>query len=334
MILKELDDVPAADRFSLAGHRAEKDLAFYLKRGFGRDRKIHVLNGVRIEHDDDAAQIDHLILHPYGFIIVESKSVHDTVHIDRHGHWSRTFKGQRKGMGSPILQAERQVDFLKTVFDDRKEEVIGTLFGIQQGLGGRAYDVLVAISDNGRITCEKGALDPRICKADEVVDRVRDIYKSYKPGLRLLDSRPTFRLSDMDSIATFLVENHRPVGTTAPYVVEPSPWPGFGMRAEPELVPEKPRRAHKTKVAAPLELAHTCGKCGDNAALRILYGPYGYYFKCGACGGNTKAQATCEACGKPARVRKQGRDFFAECQSCGVSRAYFTNSPENADAAE
>ncbi|WP_160166791.1 nuclease-related domain-containing protein [Caenispirillum salinarum] len=328
--MKELDNVPAADRFSVAGHKAEKALAFYLKRGFGRDKKFHVLNGIRLEHDDDAVQIDHLILHPYGFIIVESKSVHDTVHIDRHGHWCRTFKGQRKGMGSPILQAERQTDFLKDIFEDRREEVIGTLFGIQQGLGGRTYDVLVAISDNGRITCERGALDPRICKADEVVDRVRSIYKGYKPSLSLLDSRPKFRLADMDSIATFLVENHRPVGTDAPPVVEPSPWPGFGLRSEPELAPETPRRPAKT----PPEPTHTCGKCGDGGDLRILWGPYGYYFKCGACGGNTKAQATCGACGKPARVRKQGRAFFAECQACGTSRAYFSNPPEDADAAE
>lgn len=66
-----------------------------------------------------------------------------------------------------------------------------------------------------------------------------------------------------------------------------------------------------------------------------FYLMHDYYFKCGACGGNTRAQTTCETCGKSAKIRKQGLDFFADCQACGSSRPYFTNPAEDkAEAAE
>jgi hypothetical protein len=85
MIAKELDPVTSADKKRQAGYRAEAQLAFYLKRAFEHDRRIHVLNGVRLEVGGDAAQLDHLIVHPYGMAVIESKSVHAKVKINEQG---------------------------------------------------------------------------------------------------------------------------------------------------------------------------------------------------------------------------------------------------------
>lgn len=85
MILKELDPFHGTEPFELAGRRAEEQMAFYLRRQFGDFENVYVINGLRLERKGDACQIDHLIVHPYGFIIIESKSVTTEVSIDAKG---------------------------------------------------------------------------------------------------------------------------------------------------------------------------------------------------------------------------------------------------------
>ena len=70
MIAKEFDPFTDTDKRQLAGRKAEGQIAFYLKRAF--------------EHGD-AAQIDHLVFHRWGMILVESKSVTGTVRVNEHG---------------------------------------------------------------------------------------------------------------------------------------------------------------------------------------------------------------------------------------------------------
>lgn len=67
-----------------------------------------------------------------------------------------------------------------------------------------------------------------------------------------------------------------------------------------------------------------CRNC-KSAKLKILYGKYGYYFKCGDCDGNTPIKITCGVDGHSERIRKEGNQFFRECPDCKSSRLYFTN---------
>ncbi len=94
MIAKELDGFAPQNRFEEAGQRAEEQMAFYLRREFGDDASVVVVNDLRLERQDghgqtDAAQIDHVVVHPGGLVLVESKSVMSKVRCDEHGHWAR-----------------------------------------------------------------------------------------------------------------------------------------------------------------------------------------------------------------------------------------------------
>lgn len=85
--------------------------------------------------------------------------------------------------------------------------------------------------------------------------------------------------------------------------------------------------AASTLAAASLEAAaqpHTCRNCGG-AALSIVWGKYGYYFKCGDCSGNTPFNVGCGGADHKERIRKDGRHFYRECADCGTSSLYFTN---------
>ena len=57
-------------------------MAFYLKWAFADDPGVHVFHNLRLEVGSDAAQIDHLILHRGGAVIIESKSVTSSVRIN------------------------------------------------------------------------------------------------------------------------------------------------------------------------------------------------------------------------------------------------------------
>ncbi len=92
MIIKERnpEEHGETDKFSVAGAKAEEQMAFYLKRAFADDPNVYVFNDIRLQgDDDDAAQIDHLVLHRHGFVIVESKSVSTGVAVNEHGEWVR-----------------------------------------------------------------------------------------------------------------------------------------------------------------------------------------------------------------------------------------------------
>src|ERR1022692_2535205 len=130
MICKERDsrEHPTHDKLSEAGAKAEEQMAFYLKRAFHDDSEAWVFNDLRYEtDDDDAAQIDHLVLHRSGFILIESKSVTSKVRIHQNGEWERLWNNHWQGMPSPIKQVERQVEFLRTALDVCREQLLGKL---------------------------------------------------------------------------------------------------------------------------------------------------------------------------------------------------------------
>lgn len=101
MILKELDPYTTDDLLLRAGRAAEVQMAYHLQRAFADDDQFVVINGLRIEHAGDAAQIDHLILHRHGATIVESKNVAGKIRINEHDEWARLYNKGSRGMASP-----------------------------------------------------------------------------------------------------------------------------------------------------------------------------------------------------------------------------------------
>jgi hypothetical protein len=177
MIVKEKQFSASTDPRVRAGEEAEKDMAFRLARRFGNDINVHVINDLRIEHEGNAFQIDHLLVTPFGLFIVESKSVHCPVTIkvwdQTREHWSRTFDGKVEGFDSPVLQAEEQGRLLKTFMRANDEQMLGKMIGfVQKGFGNCPIIPLVAISRTGVIDVESGTLHKSVLKADEIAPEI------------------------------------------------------------------------------------------------------------------------------------------------------------------
>ncbi len=113
MILKEKSQTGSASVKHDAGIKQEQDVAFYLRRAYKDRDNVMVLNDISLSYGGETAQIDHLIVYSYGFIVVESKSIRGEVKVNKYGEWTRSYKDSWNGMPSPIKQAELQIKLLQ-----------------------------------------------------------------------------------------------------------------------------------------------------------------------------------------------------------------------------
>lgn len=93
-----------------AGVEAEREVAHLLKREFGPSSSVLVVNDLRIAHDGDHAQTDHLVIDLERRVIwvVETKGYSGILGCNAHGDWSVTY--ERKGeiqIDSPEEQCRR-----------------------------------------------------------------------------------------------------------------------------------------------------------------------------------------------------------------------------------
>lgn len=307
MIIKEVEETYTTDKYMQSGLVAEKQMAFYLKRAFGDDPNTLVLNGVRISQGEDAAQIDHLLLHEFGMIIVESKSVTTEVSINEHGEWMRSFNGTQKGMPSPVLQAKRQGEFLKNFLQPHTDVLLKKILGVQMKFDKMPIDIVVAISDTGIIHRPKKKLDELeyVCKADRAIEKIHeiiDVYRKKDSALSLSLGPYYLGKTAREKVGKFLIENHSP--------------------SQRSVAPISP--PEKNELPCKTEPKGTCKHC-SGAKVEILYGKYGYYFKCADCQKNTAIRENCQVCSKQMRLRKDKEQFFIECQQCNSSALYHVN---------
>jgi hypothetical protein len=332
VILKEIDKRENLVRYQQYGHNAEKQMAFYLKRAFQESHDIHVINDLRLEMNDDVAQIDHLILHRFGFLVIESKSVTSKISINEHGEWARHYPKYTRGMPSPVNQAIRQTDFLKNFLMARSEYLLKKTMIFKTSISNFKFDVLVAISDSGIINRAKGTIINEVHKADQITAKVENIIGDYaNTNKKLLSLKINFTFLDatMEKISNYLLQSHKPKKISDEVIKneeikediieitekkEEETVANHAVEKEIEIVPEEPENID-TKI---------CGKCGSRN-IEMAYGRYGYYFKCKECKGNTALKLECKEASCKPRIRKAKLKFYKECSSCGTSELYFEN---------
>ena len=265
MILKEKQLTNSQDPKIRAGEEAEKQMAFYLHRAFGKAKEYFVLNDLRIIHDSDVAQIDHLIVSRFGLFIVESKSVHGTICINKQKEWSRTYNNKPEGMQSPVLQAEAQGKILRALLRANSEQLLSKVLGLlQKGFKFCPINVYAAISDSGII--ERKATIPELFKADQVTDAIEEKLKTLKKSSSILsltsnDVAWSINAEETKNVAEFLLRQHTQPHKTA---IEPKPEQHKVSAAKPT----------KTLINKVLELSFVpkvgavCPKCNQHKLIR------------------------------------------------------------------
>ncbi|WP_142850756.1 nuclease-related domain-containing protein [Telmatospirillum sp. J64-1] len=212
MIVKELGACQFQNTHMHAAHSAEERIATTLRHAFEDAGNVFVFNDLRLDCGGEAVEIDHLVLHRFGFIVIDSRSIHDSVEIDAVGQWNCFCDGAPRGISSPVGLGRARLDFLRKYLSHHTLSIFGRLFGLQADLAGRAYDLIVAVPDEGRVkSYGDAALPAELCMAGQVAERVRAIIDGYG-GLRSVsyEGQPAFWVKDMESICRFLADHDQP----------------------------------------------------------------------------------------------------------------------------
>lgn len=352
MIRKELDAFNVTDKFSASGRAAEEKMAFYLKRFFSSASNIFVLNGIRLEHAEDAAQMDHLILHSYGVIVVESKSVAGKIQIKDDGQWIRWYGKESSGMASPVTQAKLQLAFMR--------DYLNLAVKPKGVFDSYAFDVMVAISDSGVILWPTTGSLAEVCKADQIAERIETRIAELAKKANV--NKP-WTAEHLAKIADFLCATHKPLDfsnldsnvsqqhheavtkkvaqveqqvagiqvlmTQSIARITANMLDSIATRQVPAAevvtvhVPATPIRTENQVSAIAATTRGVCKYC-SSAKVSVLYG-HSYYLYCHSCSKNTPLKSTCSSCGTPEITRKKSKDFFLECKACNTSRLFHIN---------
>ena len=200
MILKELDPFLGTTQDEIAHRIAQDRMAYHLRRFFGKSEEVDVLNYLRVNSDTAVTQVDHLLLHGYGMIVVERESLTDRVQIKDDGQWIRWRGNDPAEIRSPITRAYLRALSLKA-FLDKYVKQKGFFDSIE-------LDVLVAVPDTDKIQWPTMGFLPEVCRTDQVHERVNQ---------RILQCRRTASTSGILSaserrrLGEFLRSLHQPL---------------------------------------------------------------------------------------------------------------------------
>lgn len=304
-------------RIRRAGIEGERESAYQVNFHFGASRLWAVIHDLRLEHEGRVAQIDHLVMNrALDLYVLESKHFRDGLKITEQGEFMRWNKHRHtyEGMPSPLEQNERHIAVLKEVL---KTLDLPTRAGIRLM---PAIHSFVLVSSKSRIDRPKHFDSSHVIKADAIRSAIVNSIDEAKIGATLLSMTRFVSSETVMDIAGQLARRHRPLERGRPVAQTGSP----PLSRTSAAVPQDANAPNKSSEPDAQEAAPACKACHGTQG-NILYGKYGYYFKCAACDENTSIRFTCKPGHKP-RLRKAREKFYRECAECGTSVLYFANS--------
>lgn len=310
---------------TIAGQKQEQDVAFYLRRAFKDHPEVLVINDFRFTFNDETAQIDHLIIYTYGFVLIESKSIKGHVEVNQQGEWTRSHGSKWFGMPSPIKQVELQQALLKEMLKQHRSEILGKLLGIrQQSFGMRCWDHVCAVSSDAVINRDTmpTAISELLVKTEFLVDKLEKIMNLKSKFMRIInvsDTRPDFNQQELNSISKFLIDRH----------IDPHKLTTEITLAQTQQINEPVAHFEVIKAVEvktqPITQSAThsilsCKHCGESTNYTPMYGKFGYYIKCNQCTKNTPMKQACPEChSKNIKIQKRSQSYTLTCQDCSHS---------------
>lgn len=99
MILKEYShradvDAPAEESCYEVANR--------LKSAFQANDDVIVINDAPVQVEERIVNVDHLVLHPYGIVLVNSRSLFGRIEVNYRKQWNRVSKNRETPMENPI----------------------------------------------------------------------------------------------------------------------------------------------------------------------------------------------------------------------------------------
>lgn len=317
---------PDAGRYAVelrnrrAGLRGERDAAYLIDFDFAESLNWAVIHDLQLEHGGHTAQIDHLLINRWMQVyVLETKSFHSGLKINDAGEFLRwnDFAKRFEGMPSPLAQNDRHIEVLRAVFDGL-ELPTRAGFRIQPD-----FMSFVLVSPNARIDRPKEFDTSRVIKADVLRKSIWKDIDNENPVIGLLKTAAKVVSGEtVRTVAKSLAAKHRPTQLAE----APSSPNETTHRVTPEATRDGPPKSSQTRYERAQVDSLICKSCSATAGT-ILYGKYGYYFKCEPCGANTAIRLKCPA-GHTEKLRKEGMNFYRACEHCNTTSLFFTNNSQ------
>lgn len=309
-----------------AGIKGEKDSAYLINFDYAQSPNWAVIHDLRLEHGNRVAQIDHLLINRWmDLYVLETKHFRAGIKITEEGEFLRwnQFRRTYEGMASPLEQNERHIQVLKDVMNGIE---LPTRLGVRIQ---PAFQSFVLIGPDARIDRARKFDSSRVVKADQLKKAVwRDI-DGENPLIGMMRTAAKIVSSEtVEFVARQVAVLHRPLAHT--------PTPAVAPASAATSTPQRTVAKRATSIDPPLSPTPSsiapltgpeCKKCHRTMGS-ILYGRYGYYFKCSGCDTNTAIRFTCKP-GHTQRLRKQNERFYRECEQCRSSELFHTNAAED-----
>ena len=108
------------------GVKGEREAAYHIEHEFKDSQITYAVHGLRIEHDGEVAQIDHLLFNRYTrrMVLIETKHLNAELTINQHGEWTATYGNGSFGIPSPTRQAKRHETILRRRLRDTGHDEI------------------------------------------------------------------------------------------------------------------------------------------------------------------------------------------------------------------
>lgn len=105
-------------RNTVAGERGEKDSAYFVDFYFGKSINWAIIHDLRIEHNGQVAQIDHLVMNRFmNIYVLETKNFHYGLKITPEGEFLVYDEKKYFAIESPIEQNQRHIFLLSKAIE-------------------------------------------------------------------------------------------------------------------------------------------------------------------------------------------------------------------------
>lgn len=154
------------------GNKTEASSIHCLDLEFGKSNNWALIHDLRIEHEGDAAQIDHLLIgRMMDIYVIESKNFNFGVSISDEGDFSYLYEDRSYSIPSPILQNQKHIELLNRFLRDTG--MLPKRLGITLEPNFRN---IVLISPHSALTKPKtGTYDcSMVMKSDKFLERFKD----------------------------------------------------------------------------------------------------------------------------------------------------------------
>jgi len=256
------------------GDAGENDASYFINFYYGKSPNWAVIHDLRIEYNDQVAQIDHLLINRlFDFYILESKSYKNGIRITKFGEFESEYNNRFYGIRSPIEQNKRHIHLLNLLL--RNENILPKRLGISIK---PKYLNYILISPNSTIERppKKYFNTDSVIKAD-TLKTVIEKNADHAPITEIGSLAKLSSFSTISEIAKKIVSFHTPKQTN--WVAR------FGLSRD-QLTPLKSLPVHPEKKD---KYKYFCAKCKigipDNVAKfcwnnKVKFGGRAYCFDC------------------------------------------------------